>query len=536
MPFGYIRPGMASISRTYRPQTFAEITGQDAAKETLRREVETDAVGHAYLFSGPRGVGKTTAARVFAKALNCLKPKNGEPCNACDACDEMNQGRALDIVEMDAASHTGVDMVREAIVEHVRFVPHARKHKVYILDEAHMLSTSAWNALLKTLEEPPPYAVFILVTTELHKVPATIQSRCQRFDFRRIADDQLAERIRTLSKKENVALEEAVVSTIVSKADGSLRDAESLLGQLVALGEKTITSDVAGLVLPLSRLPVAADLLTEWSKRDLGASLSLIGALEEQGVPILPLFDDLIQAVRRLLIAEDSVEERQRLARGDEGEKRIAALVSAFDPAELTDVALVLMERRRDAKQGADARFCLELAASAVALGILPHGPGRRDEDTDRLPKNEPPAAPKPPVPEPPTASTPTKKTGSTLSSGGSLKLSDVQSAWAAFLKTLDEKSRSLTFVLKLARPVALEDGVLTVEFQYPFHREKVLNDMKTKRMIEECFEQVLKERVEIAGIVGNGDARTDPKPATMVDTILKAFEGNVVGEGGAAA
>src|SRR5690349_18398249 len=173
-----------SLSRRYRPQTFADITDQQPIKETLRKEVETGKIAHAYLFSGPRGVGKTTTARIFAKALNCLKNKSGEPCNECAMCTDANEGRLIDLIEMDAASHTGVDNIREAIVEHVRFQPARAAHKVYILDEAHMLSTAAWNALLKTLEEPPSYAVFLLATTEKHKVPATIVSRCQQFDFK----------------------------------------------------------------------------------------------------------------------------------------------------------------------------------------------------------------------------------------------------------------------------------------------------------------------------------------------------------------
>jgi DNA polymerase-3 subunit gamma/tau len=185
---------MPSLSQIHRPRRFAEVTGQQHVTETLRREVATGLLAHAYVFSGPRGVGKTTSARIFAQALNCLARKEGEPCGTCEACLEFQGGRSLDIIEMDAASNTGVDNIREAIVEHVRFAPSSRKYKVYILDEAHMLSTSAWNALLKTIEEPPEYAVFLFLTTELHKVPATIQSRSQRFDFHRIADQDGRER------------------------------------------------------------------------------------------------------------------------------------------------------------------------------------------------------------------------------------------------------------------------------------------------------------------------------------------------------
>jgi DNA polymerase III subunit gamma/tau len=193
---------MPTLSRTYRPHFFADVTGQGPITETLRLEIATNKIGHSYLFSGSRGIGKTTVARIFAQALNCLARKEGEPCGICEACLEFQTGRSLDIIEMDAASNTGVDNIREAIVEHVRFAPSSRKYKVYILDEAHMLSTSAWNALLKTIEEPPEYAVFLFLTTELHKVPATIQSRSQRFDFHRITNQDLTKRLQEILLQE----------------------------------------------------------------------------------------------------------------------------------------------------------------------------------------------------------------------------------------------------------------------------------------------------------------------------------------------
>jgi DNA polymerase-3 subunit gamma/tau len=562
---------MASLSRTYRPQTFADITDQDPIKETLRLESETGKLGHAYLFGGPRGVGKTTMARVFAKALNCLKPKKGEPCNACDSCNDLNAGRSIDVIEMDAASNTGVDNVREAIVEHVRFVPQSRKHKVYILDEAHMLSTSAWNALLKTLEEPPAYAVFILITTELHKVPATIQSRCQRFDFKRIPDGPLAKRIEELAKKEGATLDPDVVAAIVSKSDGCLRDGESLLGQLLVLGEKKITAEIASLVLPLSRLPLAANLLDVWSKRELGPALRMVEELEEQGVPLLPVFDDLLQAVRHLLVACGSSEYRGKLSRGDEGERKLAALVSSYEPQELSEMALMLMERRRDAKQGADVRFCLELAASAVSLAMLPHAPAADDDAgpsnknnrrgdpavvaqpmADRsavrptdMPKTDmqtsrpegghtgPPLPKQPPIrPTEPGAETAPLQTKPSNTS--SFTLADVQVKWAAFLRIANEESRSLSFVLKLCKPVAVDGGKVTMQFQYPFHKEKIVEDPKTRHRIENWLSQALDGRsVHIEGVVGQGQPeQTEKQSQDMVSKILRAFEGQVV-EGG---
>lgn len=563
---------MPSLSSTYRPQTFADVTGQEQIKETLRREVATGKVGHAYLFGGSRGVGKTTTARIFAKALNCLNPKDGEPCDVCESCLEILAGKSMDVIEMDAASNTGVDNVREAIIEHVRYAPR-RKYKVYILDEAHMLSGSAWNALLKTIEEPPAYAVFLFLTTELHKVPATIASRCQRFDFRRIPDEELKARVTEIATKEGVTIADEVTRLIVSKADGCVRDAESLLAQLLVLGEKQITMETANVVLPISRLPVAAELLEVWATRSLGASLAKVEELEAQGIPMLPLFDDLIQGVRHLLIASDSVEYRQRLSRGDDGERKIVTLVTSYEPAELSEMALMLMERRRDAKQGADPRFCLELSASAVALSLLPHANGQSPSPVASKPGTPPSASPSAPVrqnmeqvkqPLPPqsvtvapqtppaapsvpaakTETSPTPASGSNRvqrdelpaslsssdASAGSFTLSQVQQKWPAFLRAMDEKSKSISFVLKITHPESVEGNVLTLRFQYPFHRDKTLKDTKTRHMVEEAFALLLDvPKVHCEGIVVNPSEGQESASRDVVSNIMRAFGGQLV-------
>ncbi len=521
---------MPSLSRTHRPQRFADITDQQAIKDTLRLSVVGNKLGHAYLFAGPRGTGKTTAARVFAKALNCLHPINGEPCNECAICKEIAAGRALDVIEMDAASHTGVDNVREAIIEHVRFVPQM-KHKIYILDEAHMLSNNAWNALLKTLEEPPPYAIFILITTELHKVPLTIQSRCQRFDFKRVSNEALAERINFLTRQENVHLAPEVLATLVTRADGCVRDAETLLDQLLGLGEKEITPDIASLVLPFSQLPLVANLLQCWSRRELGAALAAVDELEQQGLPLLPFFDDLIQGVRYLLLAHDSVEWRHKLAHGDSGEKLLANLSMAFEALELSDMALMLMERRRDAKQGADVRFCLELAASAVSLGALPHAPGdlrksnehpenqmdyssqRRAEKADISHDFSHPASP---------------------DSALKLSLTDVQHKWSEILRAIEAKSHSLTFIMKLARPVSWDNKLLMLEFQYPFHRDKIIDELKTRHLVEDCVRAVTGQpELRIDGVVAASKVDSAVVPnSDVVSNIVKAFGGHIIEDG----
>ena len=270
-----------ALYRKYRPQTFAEIVGQNHVKVTLENEIATGKIAHAYLFSGPRGLGKTTIARLIAKSVNCLSRKDGqsEPCNHCEACQEILDSRSLDVIEIDAASHTGVDNVRENIIANARFTPTNRKFKVFIIDEVHMLSISAFNALLKTLEEPPAHALFILATTEVHKIPQTIISRCQHFDFRKVSINDLVERLATIVKKEKRVLDQEVLERIARWSEGGVRDADSLLGQLLALNEKVITKQHAELVLPASHFNLVFELVSNLIKNDTASSLILVNQL-----------------------------------------------------------------------------------------------------------------------------------------------------------------------------------------------------------------------------------------------------------------
>jgi len=239
------------LARKWRPQTFDEIVGQEHIARTLSNALRSGKVAHAFLFTGLRGVGKTTAARILAKALNCEKGPTPTPCNACVNCQEITAGNAVDVLEIDGASNTGVDDVRE-IIENVRYQPAKSRFKIYIIDEVHMLSTSAFNALLKTLEEPPPHVKFIFATTDPHKVPHTIHSRCQRYDFKRIPLRLIADRLAHITRSEGVTISDRVLFLIAREGEGSMRDAQSLLDQVIAFAGKTVRDEDVGTALGLA--------------------------------------------------------------------------------------------------------------------------------------------------------------------------------------------------------------------------------------------------------------------------------------------
>lgn len=268
------------LYRKYRPKAFEEVIGQEHVVTALTNSLKMGRVAHAYLFSGPRGVGKTTLARIMAKALNC--EKNDRPCNSCASCVLYNDGRAIDLIEIDAASNRGIDEIRE-LREGVRFVPSQGKYKCYIIDEVHMLTKEAFNALLKTLEEPPAHAVFVLATTELEKVPSTIVSRTQHYDFRRPSVVDIGARLKNIAKKENVFLEEDAARLIALASEGSMRDAESILGQIMAVEDKKITREEVESVLGLPRREAAKKMFEFIATKNIPNALSLVQELNEAG-------------------------------------------------------------------------------------------------------------------------------------------------------------------------------------------------------------------------------------------------------------
>ena len=296
------------FARKYRPQTFDEIVGQEHIVTTLKNAIAQNRLAQAYLFVGPRGTGKTSTARIFAKALNCINAPTTNPCGVCDMCKEIAAGNSLNVMEFDAASNTQVDKIREIIIDNVKYAPTRGNYKLYIVDEVHMLSNSSFNALLKTLEEPPAHVKFVFATTDVQKVPTTIISRCQRFDLRRIPTPQIAQHLLFIAGKENIALEPAAAETIARGAEGGLRDAESMLDQLVAFcGEKIGEQDVLNIFGFTARQTVA-ELCEHLISGQTGAALAAIQGQAEAGKDLSRLMSDLIEHLRNLLVAQSAPE------------------------------------------------------------------------------------------------------------------------------------------------------------------------------------------------------------------------------------
>jgi DNA polymerase-3 subunit gamma/tau len=355
-----------ALARKYRPRTFEEVVGQEPIVRTLTNAIREKRIHHAYVFSGMRGVGKTTVARIFAKALNCEKGPTSTPCLVCDPCVEIAAGRDLDVIEMDAASRTGVDDVRD-LIDTTRYAPARDRYKVFIIDEFHMLSKPAFNALLKTLEEPPPRVVFVMATTELHKVLPTVLSRTQQFDFRKVALRETADQLARIAKKEGVTVSRGCLEMIARAGEGSVRDAESLLDQAIAFCGTNLEEPEVRSLLGMIPDEVVESFLAAAANRDGAALIRLIADAIAEGHDLRILHAGLIEGVRRLLLLATLDDASAILGLPEEQEARLAALARTIAPESLLRIFSILSALEAPLKYSEQPRFLLEAAAIRIA-------------------------------------------------------------------------------------------------------------------------------------------------------------------------
>lgn len=513
------QPMSETIYRKYRPQKFSEILGQNHVKITLENEITSGRLAHAYLFAGPRGIGKTTIARLLSKAINCQnrKPDQSEPCNTCEACREIMTGRSLDLIEMDAASNTGVDNVRENIIENARFTPTRWPYKIFIIDEAHMLSLAAFNALLKTLEEPPKHVIFILCTTELHRLPETIISRCQRFDFRKIGQADLVKRLKSIVEKEKVRVDDDVIARIARHGDGSSRDAESLLGQILTIGEKHITADLVEHVLPRSNLDSVIALFEHLVNRNAAAGLELLNKLSEDGVNFTQFLRELVDFLRKILLIKvhGSLDIFASLELTQEMEKSTLNLSNSIELSRLVKAINLFVGAERDMKYADIPQLPLELVVVELCEADDSAAPPVR-------PLTPPPATPTPPVTPSQTGPRSTKK------SALKMTLAEIIQRWPDVLTRAQESYHTLVMALKVTQPKEILADTLILASRYPFH-VKHLKSQTIRPKIEQLLEDVFGEPFRIDTVVAEASEEPEQKSDTL-NPLLEAFGGEVVG------
>ena len=490
--------------RKWRPQTLAEVVGQEHVTVTLLNALKSSRLSHAYLFCGPRGTGKTSTGRILAKAVNCLTNKGkGEPCNKCQMCQSVTEGRSMDIIEIDAASNTGVDDIRE-LRERVNYAPGQASRKVYIIDEVHMLSTSASNALLKTLEEPPPYVIFVLATTEVHKVLPTLMSRCQRFDFRRISQAAIAAKLTRICDSEGIKIEPEALRLIARNATGSLRDAENLIEQLATYYGSDIGLEQVQALLGITGDERSKELVRHIVNNDIAAGIKTLSAVTSDGLDLKQFRRELVAYLRQLLLVKAGSAEALDLTTEEKAElkalaakaplSRILTAVKSFSQLELeldTSSPLPLELAMVDAGlppgeapvDTAPAEASPKKAAAVKATA----GPTRavKAKPVETV-KTEPVKAAPPPVPEAATAATGAE-------AGSQLKQLELN--WNKVIEQAPESTRR-TAALAILRsagvqPVAFEDNTVTLAFKHSYHKEKI-DEPENKRVAAEILSSFL--------------------------------------------
>ncbi|MBU0546076.1 DNA polymerase III subunit gamma/tau [Patescibacteria group bacterium] len=523
---------MSTLYRKYRPQTFENVIGQTHIIQTITNEISMGRVAQAYLFSGSRGVGKTTTARLLAKAMNCQNRKDGkfEPCEECLSCKEITGGRSIDVIEIDAASQTGVDNVRENIIENAQFKPTASKFKIFIIDEVHMLSNSSFNALLKTLEEPPAHAIFILATTELHKLPDTVISRCQRSNFKKIKFDDMLKRLEELAKSEGVKIDKDVLKRIINKSDGCLRDAESLLGQIFSLNIKKITTEDAQMILPTADAETVLNYVECLIQKNAGDAIRTVNHLGESGASLDQFAHDLLEILRLMIIGQSGATLNNATDYSQEVYKKIKELSQNISSDRLVAMIEKAMLRKTQIKSSPIPQLPLELLAVEFC------GEEKNINSDNEQKQNPITAENKPTEKKPLNNPAPTKTISSTIKNAIadithkhpiSTTFEQIQNEWPNILEKLSESNHSLIFILKMCSLEKLDGNKLRVSVPFVLHKEKV-EEPKSKKVIEDCLNEIFSENIIIKAEV-NSEEKNSTVPESEIQNLAAQFGGEVV-------
>jgi len=539
------------IARKFRPQVFEDVVGQKPIVQTLQNAIQMDRIGHAYLFSGPRGVGKTTIARILAKGLNCEKGPTVTPCNVCSSCEEIASGKSIDVFEIDAASNTGVDNIRE-LRESAKYAAARSRYKIFIIDEVHMLSTSAFNALLKIVEEPPPHVVFIMATTERHKVPATILSRCQQFVFRTISPVEIQAHLRQIADREGVKIDDRALGYIVKAAEGSMRDAQSLLDQIISFsGQDVIDEDVRDVLgfIPSDILDRSIDSL---ANRDSKSLLENVAIVVDQGLNLQQYVREFIGRVRDLLVIKLGLPEK---VIGSAEEKRaLAARAEAFSEQDLIRFFDMLLRIESDLRWTAQARFHLEVGFVKLAkIGYVRDiedvlrevKGGGSGEPQPRPPKPAPapgpiappgrsaaptaprPAAPvRPPSSPPPSAASPATPETQADSSPESFTFADI------FARRVEDKSATTAVYMQKADQVERNGDAVRVVVANSTVLA-MLQSKEHKNVLDAAASDLVGKAVSVSLIMKETQQKSGASPQTakdepLVQRFLEVFRGDL--------
>jgi len=526
---------VTALYRKYRPQTFEEVVGQEPVVRTLKNAISSDRLRQAYIFAGPRGTGKTSMARILAKALNCAQGPTTEPDNTCHACVAIANGTSLDVVEMDAASQRGIDDIRE-IRERVILQPAEGRYKVYILDEAHQLTDAAWNALLKLIEEPPPHLVFIFCTTDLAKVIPTVRSRCQTFVFGRPRLPELVRLLRHLADGEKIGAPDAALSLIARSARGSYRDAVSALDQLsAATGGEMSVQDVLQFLGAIEEEALfrLIDLVVD---RDTAGALTFIEELSAQGQDLGRVVTDLLEHLRYLLLVQHLGEAPESLPVTDETRQRLRSQANQLGEATVLRLCDLLVVAVDDMRQGGDPRLPLELALVKVTRPATdlsqeslsyrleqletgrPHAAVADEDAAEAEAAPEPEQRPSNPPPN--------------------VDLEHLRDAWArSIIPAVEHRSIPAASVFREARPSSFADDVVTLEFPpaADFHR-KLAEESKNSTLLKEALFEVTGRKLAVAFEVREGgpEPEAEEQPASeedIVELVKNTFDAREVDE-----